>query len=85
MAAGVAFFGLLSLFPLLLLLSSLLGCVLNADPDMVQQILRSTLGQFPVIGDQLKTSGLRGSGVGVLIGVLGSIYGHSAWHRRCRT
>jgi membrane protein len=75
LAALVAFFGLLSLFPLLLLLSSLLGFALDADPDMQHQILRSTLGQFPVIGDQLKTTGLRGSGVGVLIGVLGSIYG----------
>lgn len=75
LAALVAFFGLLSLFPLLLLLSSLLGFVLDANPDMQQQILRSTLGQFPVIGDQLKTTGLRGSGAGVIIGVLGSIYG----------
>ena len=75
LAALVAFFGLLSLFPLLLLLSSLLGFALEADPDMQQQILRSTLSQFPVIGDQLTTTGLRGSGVGVLIGLVGSIYG----------
>lgn len=75
LAALVAFFRLLSLFPLLLLLSSLLGFALDADPDMQHQILRSTLSQFPVIGDQLKTTGLRGSGAGVLIGVLGSIYG----------
>jgi len=71
LAALVAFFGLLSL----LLLSSLLGFALDADPDMQHQILRSTLSQFPVIGDQLKTTGLRGSGAGELIGVLGSIYG----------
>lgn len=75
LAALVAFFGLLALFPLLLLLSSLLGFALDADPDMQHQILRSTLSQFPVIGDQLKTTGLRGSGAGELIGVLGSIYG----------
>jgi len=75
LAALVAFYGLLSLFPLLLLLSSLLGFALEADPDMQHQILRSTLSQFPVIGEQLKTTGLRGSGAAVLVGVFGSIYG----------
>jgi membrane protein len=75
LAAIVAFFALFSLFPLLLLLSSLLGFALDADPNMQHQILRSTLSQFPVIGVQLKTTGLRGSGVGVLVGLLGLIYG----------
>ena len=75
LAALVAFYGLLSLFPLLLLLSSLLGFAFEADPDMQHQILKSTLSQFPVIGDQLKTTGLRGSGAAVLVGVFGSIYG----------
>jgi YihY family inner membrane protein len=75
LAALVAFYGLLSLFPLLLLLSSLLGFALEADPDLQRQIISSTLSQFPVIGDQLRTTGLHGSGIAVLTGVVGSIYG----------
>jgi YihY family inner membrane protein len=75
LAALIAFYALLSLFPLLLLLSSLLGFALEANPDLQRQILKSTLSQFPIIGDELKTTGLRGSGVAVVIGMLGSIYG----------
>jgi YihY family inner membrane protein len=75
LAALVTFFGLLSLFPLLLLLSSLLGFALEADPDLQRQILNSTPSQFPIIGEDLRTTGLRGSGIAVVIGVLGSIYG----------
>ena len=75
LAALVTYYGFLSLFPLLLLLSSLLGFALQGDPRLQQQILRSTLSQFPVIGDQLGTTGLRGSGVGVVVGLLGLVYG----------
>jgi membrane protein len=76
LAALVTYYGLLSLFPLLLLLSSLLGFALQGDPNLQSQILSSTLSQFPVIGEQLRTTaGLQGSGLGVVIGVLGSLYG----------
>jgi membrane protein len=75
LAALVTYYGFLSLFPLLLLLSSLLGFALQGDPHLQQQILRSTLSQFPVIGTQLGTTGLRGSGVGVVVGLLGLVYG----------
>ncbi len=75
LAALVTYYGFLSLFPLLLLLSSLLGFALQGDPHLQQQILHSTLSQFPVIGAQLGTTGLRGSGVGVAVGVLGLVYG----------
>lgn len=75
LAALLAYYGLLSLFPLLLLLSSLLGFALEGNPGLQQSILTSTLSQFPVIGEQLRTSGLKGSGVAVVVGLLGSIYG----------
>lgn len=75
LAALVAYYGLLSLFPLLLLLSSLLGFALQGNPHLQLEILSSTVSQFPVIGPQLRSTGLRGSGVGVLVGVLGSVYG----------
>ena len=72
LAALVTYYGFLSLFPLLLLLSSVLGFALQGDPHLQQQILSSALSQFPVIGNQLgSTAGLRGSGVGVVVGLLG--------------
>ena len=52
LAALIAFYGFLSLFPLLLLLTSMLGFALQNDPELQRRILDSTLSQFPVIGDQ---------------------------------
>jgi YihY family inner membrane protein len=75
LAALVTYYGFLSLFPLLLLLSSLLGFALQGDPHLQQQVLSSTLSQFPVIGTQLGSTGLRGSGVGVAVGLVGLVYG----------
>lgn len=76
LAALITYYGFLSVFPLLLLLSSVLGFVLQGNPDLQQQILDSALRQFPVIGQQLgDPRGLRGSSAAVLIGLLGSLYG----------
>jgi membrane protein len=76
LAALITYYGFLSVFPLLLLLSSVLGFVLQGNPDLQAQILNSALRQFPVIGQQLgDPRGLRGSTVAVVIGLLGSLYG----------
>jgi membrane protein len=75
LAALIAYYGLVSLFPLLLLLSSLLGFALQGDPRLQAEILASAMSQFPVIGGQLRSTGLHGSGVAVVVGVLGSVYG----------
>ena len=77
LAALVAYYGFLSLFPLLLLLVTVLGFVLGGDPQAQQQVLTSTLSQFPIIGDQIRQNvgGLHGSGAGLVVGILGSLYG----------
>lgn len=76
LAALVAYYGLLSLFPLLLLASTILGLVLNGDPELQRQVLDSALGQFPGIGKDLAQPGRIGGGtVGLVVGILGSLYG----------
>ena len=76
LAALIAHYGFLSLFPLLLLLTSLLGLVLQKNPELQQRVLDSALRQFPVIGDQLgNPEGLRGSGVALVISALLAVYG----------
>jgi membrane protein len=76
LAALITYYGFVSLFPLLLLLTTILGFVLRGDPHLQQRILHSTLSQFPVIGDQLESpKGLRGNGFGITVGILGSLYG----------
>lgn len=76
LAALITYYGFVSLFPLLLLLASGLGFVLQDNSDLQQRILDSALNQFPVIRDELTDpAALRGSGLAVLIGGLLAIYG----------
>jgi YihY family inner membrane protein len=73
LAALISYYGFVSLFPLLLVLVTVLGFVLQGDPGEQRRILDGTLGQFPLIRDQLKLHSLTGSGPGLAIGVLGSL------------
>ena len=76
LAALITYYGFLSLFPLLLLLTSVLGFVLDGRPELQQQILDSTLSQFPVIGDQIADpQGLQGSIGAIIVGGLVALYG----------
>jgi membrane protein len=76
LAALIAFYGFLSLFPLLLLFTSILGFVLQNNPELQARILDSTLSQFPVIGQQLgDPQGVRGSGVALVVSVFVAVYG----------
>ena len=70
LAALMAYYGFLSLFPLLLLLSTVLSFVLSGDPDLQQRVLNSALRQFPVVGDQLgDPKRLGGGAFGLVIGI----------------
>lgn len=76
LAALITYYGFLSLFPILLLLSSILGFVLQNDPDLQHQILQTAVSQFPVIGKQLgDPQGLQGSTPAVIVGALIALYG----------
>ena len=76
LAALITYYGFLSLFPLLLLLSTILNFVLAGDVHLQQRVLNSALGQFPIVGSQLRDPrGVSGSGVGLVIGILGTLYG----------
>jgi membrane protein len=77
LAALIAYYGFFSLFPLLLVFVTVLGFVLQGNPSVQESVLHSTLSQFPVIGDQLQHNvhSLKGSGVALAIGLLGSLLG----------
>src|ERR1700719_4405294 len=63
LAGLISFYGFVSLFPLLLVFVTVLGFVLEGDPDAQQKILTGTLGKFPILSDQLKLHSLSGSGL----------------------
>jgi uncharacterized BrkB/YihY/UPF0761 family membrane protein len=76
LAALITYYGFLALFPLLLLLSTVLGLVLRGNPDLQQRVLDSALGELPVIGPQLGTPERLGGGIaGLVIGILVALYG----------
>ena len=76
LAAIITFYAFIAIFPLLLLASSIFGFVLQGRPELQQEVLSSTLSQFPIIGDQLgRPEGLHGSTAGVVVGALAALYG----------
>ncbi len=73
LAALISYYGFVSLFPLLLVFVTILGFVLEGDPDLQKKILDGTLGQFPLLSDSLKLHSLGGSPAALAIGVIGAL------------
>ena len=70
LAAVMSHFGMLSMFPLLLLLVTVAGYVFHDDDAAQQAIIDAAIENFPVLGDYLRASvqALPGSGVALLFG-----------------
>jgi YihY family inner membrane protein len=79
MLAGLmAYYGFLSLFPLLLLLITVVGLATGGDASATHRVEHSALSEFPVIGSQLggNIHVLHNrAGVGLAIGIVGLIWG----------
>jgi YihY family inner membrane protein len=72
LAALIAYWGFFSLFPLLLVLVTVLGIVLRGHSALQRSILDSALTNFPVIGDDLQrgTHALSGHAtLGLVVGL----------------
>lgn len=76
-AVLLAFYAFLAVFPLLLLLATVLGIVLGDHPAAQQSVMHSALADFPVIGTQLRANihSLGGSGFGLTVGLIGTLWG----------
>jgi membrane protein len=75
LAALVAYYAFFSLFPLLLVFTTILGFVLQGNPSAQQSVESSVLGQFPVIGSQIGAHALSGSVAALAIGLITSLLG----------
>jgi YihY family inner membrane protein len=73
LAALMSYYAFVSIFPLFLVLVTVLGFVLHGNPAEQQRILNGALGQFPILSDQLKLHSLEGSGVALAIGIAGAL------------
>jgi membrane protein len=76
LAAVLAYYGFFSLFPLLLVLVTVLDFVLAGNTELQAEVLDSALAQFPVIGRQLGNSigSVQGSGLALVIGFAGTVW-----------
>lgn len=73
LAALVAYYAFFSLFPLLLVFVTVLGFVLQGDPHAQKSVADSVLGQFPIIGSQIKVNALKGHTIALVIGLVTSL------------
>ena len=76
-AALLAYYAFLSVFPLLLVLVSVLGIALRDNPDLRTRVLDSGLASFPVIGNQLRADihSLDRSGIALVVGLVTTFVG----------
>ncbi len=75
-AAALAYYGFFTLFPLIIVGTTILGMVIEDDPEMVDRIIDGVLGRIPVIGDQLETEGrITGSWWALIVGVVIALWG----------
>jgi membrane protein len=77
LAALIAYFGFTAIFPLLLVLATVLNIVLKNDPALQKTLTDSALAQYPVIGQQIKTQlgSIPGTGLPLVIGAIFLVFG----------
>ncbi len=75
--AVLTYYGFLSLFPLLLVLVTILSFVLHGNQKLQDDILNSALANFPIIGTDIRNNvgRVHGSGVGLIVGIIVTFYG----------
>src|ERR1700683_3017244 len=78
LAGNLAYSAFVSMFPLLLVLATILGLIASVDPSFRADVLNAVAGQVPLIGrtltknvHQLKRSSI----IGLIVGVVGLIWG----------
>ncbi|MGZ4171636.1 MAG: YihY/virulence factor BrkB family protein [Solirubrobacteraceae bacterium] len=73
LAALVAYYAFFSLFPLLLVFTTILGFVLRNNPSAQRAVENSVLHQLPIIGNQIQLHSLKGSVTALIIGLVTSL------------
>jgi membrane protein len=74
LAATITYYAFFAIFPLLLVLTTVLGFVLRGHRHLYQSIVDSALGQFPVIGPELRLHSLHGSTLALGLGLAAALW-----------
>jgi len=76
LALLVAWFAFVSIFPLMLVLVTVLDLALRNNPGLQHRLLDSALSQYPLIGQQLGHIGpMRQTGLALVVGLVGTFLG----------
>jgi membrane protein len=77
LAALIAYYAFLAIFPLLLILVTMLNLLLRSDGDLRHRVVHSALAHYPVIGSELDGSitPLQQTGFALAVGVAGLLIG----------
>jgi membrane protein len=77
LAALIAYYTFLAIFPLLLVLITLLEIVLRHNPALRQDLVSSALSAYPVLGPQIRSSvsPLHSTGLALAVGLAGALLG----------
>jgi YihY family inner membrane protein len=77
LAALIAYYSFVAIFPILLVLLTVLDLVLRHDPALRQKVVSSALSAYPVIGPQIKSnvSPLHSTGVALAVGLVAALLG----------
>lgn len=78
-AALLSFYGFLSVFPLTLAATTVLGFVLHGRPELQDDIVDSALANLPIVGQQISTdpSRINGSVVALVLSLLTTLWAAS--------
>src|SRR3954447_1124068 len=76
LAALIAYYAFVSLFPLLLAFVSILGFVLDDDPSLRADVVNTVLARIPVLGAELRddVQPLTRSGIALAVGLVGAVW-----------
>jgi membrane protein len=74
LAATITYYGFFAIFPLLLVMTTVLGFALQGHSHLERTIVNSALGQFPVIGPQLSHGSLHGSTLALVLGLAAALW-----------
>jgi len=77
LAALIAYYGFAALFPLLLVMVTVLNIVLANNPSLRDNLVNSALAQYPVIGQNIKANlgSIPGTGLPLAVGIVFLVFG----------
>src|SRR5207248_10090879 len=76
-AALIAYYGFFSLFPLMLVMVTILGFLLGHNSKLQNDIVNSVFARFPLIGDQIRNNvgSLHARGIAPAVGIVAALCG----------